>query len=554
MKDGSAKAAQHGVSPLAGFDFARAWMDGNGDARAALPAAEDLLASRLAALQAPSGPCAWQKWTSDEVEELREFNRAAGNPGGATLAERLAADDALVVVTGQQPNLLVSPLYILYKALSACAWAEKLSQQLQRTVTPVFWVASDDDDFSELKQAWVPSWSGELKDLGRRLSRGDKLGAGVPAYRWDLAANLERLSADLNATLAGWPGGGETAAWLTESIRLEPDFEQNFCRLLAALLGAENPMLFVAPRLKSLRRRGAGVLANDVLRHRAMNVTVTERAEKFSDKGYPVSLARDADALNSFWLHEGRRCRLVRADSSRIVALDPVTQKTVREFSESELLEALKAAPDEFAPNVVTRPIIQDTALPALLYVAGPGEMAYLAVLGAAYEQLGCVRSAVVPRSFITLGSTAPAAGAAQAAVADDLLAEDNLGVDLLAELDGLLQDVQRRFARLNTVAARGPAVIAPAVELTEQHMLRGVGQLKRRLARQVAEEAWQRRARASALLNPAGKPQERMLMPWIFVRPGEWDSLARFLVERVDFTAPGPHDLSFPPYAEDLI
>lgn len=554
MNDGDARAVRHGVSPLTGFDFTKAWLAGEGEARQALPAAEELLKKRVEALGAPAGPCAWQKWAPEEVGELRDFNRAVGNQVGAALSKRLSREDALVVVTGQQPNLFVSPLYILYKALSARAWAEKLSRQLGRTVTPIFWVASDDDDFAELKQAWVPEWSGELRDLGRRLSRGEKLGSGVPAYRWDLGANRERLAADLNTALTGWPSGDQTAAWLTESIKIEPGFEQNFCRLLAQLLGPDNPMLFVAPRLKALRQRGATVLANDVMRHRDMNVTVTESAQHFSGKGNPVSLAREGEALNSFWLHEGRRCRLVRADAARVVALDPVTQKTVREFSDEALLSALKSHPEQFAPNVVTRPIVQDTALPTLLYVAGPGEMAYLAVLGAAYNALGCVRSAVVPRSFITLGAEAASGESSLVDEPEQVLQQEQIGRELLTELDGFLQDVQGRFSRLNAVAARSGAAVGAAVALTEEHVLRGVGQLKRRLARQVTTTAWQQQARMSSLLYPAGKPQERMLTPWIFVRPGAWDSLAKFLAERVDFTAAGPHELPLPDYAEDII
>src|SRR5690349_12037206 len=60
--------------------------------------------------------------------------------------DRLAAGDALVVTTGQQPGLFTGPLYSIYKALSAIALAARLESDWRVPVVPVFWVAGDDHD------------------------------------------------------------------------------------------------------------------------------------------------------------------------------------------------------------------------------------------------------------------------------------------------------------------------------------------------------------------------------------------------------------------------
>jgi len=68
---------------------------------------------------------------------------------------RLQAENVLVVTTGQQPGLFVSPLYAVYKALSAAALAGRLTRRWQRPVVPLFWLAGDDHDFAEANHtAW----------------------------------------------------------------------------------------------------------------------------------------------------------------------------------------------------------------------------------------------------------------------------------------------------------------------------------------------------------------------------------------------------------------
>jgi uncharacterized protein YllA (UPF0747 family) len=63
--------------------------------------------------------------------------------------------DALVVVAGQQPGLFGGPLYTVYKALTCVHLARRVEEASGRPVVPVFWVASDDHDFDEVRKAWI---------------------------------------------------------------------------------------------------------------------------------------------------------------------------------------------------------------------------------------------------------------------------------------------------------------------------------------------------------------------------------------------------------------
>src|ERR1044072_8650144 len=56
-----------------------------------------------------------------------------------------------------------------------------------------------------------------------------------------------------------------------------------------------------------------------------------------------------------------------------------------------------------FSPNVLLRPVVQDTLFPTVCYVAGPSELAYHGQLRDVYQSFGVTQPLIYPRATATL-------------------------------------------------------------------------------------------------------------------------------------------------------
>src|SRR5688500_11508964 len=96
---------------------------------------------------------------------LLRQQRARGAETAAMRAEALLDHRAVAIVTGQQPVLFGGPLFVLYKALAAVRVARELEERRHAPVVPIFWVASDDHDFAEIRSVSVLDEAGHPRDL-----------------------------------------------------------------------------------------------------------------------------------------------------------------------------------------------------------------------------------------------------------------------------------------------------------------------------------------------------------------------------------------------------
>src|SRR5205814_7840899 len=72
-------------------------------------------------------------------------------------------------------------------------------------------------------------------------------------------------------------------------------------------------------------------------------------------------------------------------------------------YPAAALMHEAAERPSGFSPNVLLRPIVQDTLFPTICYVAGPNELAYLGQLAGVYGAFGVPMPLIQQRATATL-------------------------------------------------------------------------------------------------------------------------------------------------------
>src|SRR5699024_6712534 len=68
---------------------------------------------------------------------------------------KLLSDGAKVIIGGQQAGLFESPMYTFHKVFSIITLSQKLSEEYDTHVVPVFWIAGEDHDFDEVNHTYA---------------------------------------------------------------------------------------------------------------------------------------------------------------------------------------------------------------------------------------------------------------------------------------------------------------------------------------------------------------------------------------------------------------
>jgi bacillithiol biosynthesis cysteine-adding enzyme BshC len=376
---------------------------------------------------------------------LREQNQTYGcGPRTLEHIEALEGEQACAVVTGQQAGLFSGPLYTIYKALTATKLAGRLSQNGPGKVVPVFWLASDDHDLAEIDHIVLLDKDNRLEEIRCRMPSGDlKIPASALALPPEIADCLGQL-ADLTQETEFKT---DIIAALSEAYRPGRGWVGAFARWMTRLFPAQGLIFIDAshPRLKEL---GGEVFYREITEESAATPPALAASRKLREAGYEDQVHLHEGILNIFYAERERRSVQWDGQAFQI--------KELREtLSKEDLLALAKEKPFLFSPNVLLRPIYQDTLLPTVACVCGPGEIAYFAQLKGVYEKFGLPMPVIYPRKSLTVVERK----------IDRILALYSLGVpDLWGGADGII----RRLAENGIPESLGRALSLAASHLEQ--------------------------------------------------------------------------------------
>lgn len=446
---------------------------------------------------------------------LVEYNRRLGAaPEALAGAEALGRPGTLAVVTGQQAGLLTGPMFTVFKALTAVRLARRLGEQLQREVVPVFWVASEDHDFEEVRAVHMVDMKGRLRKL-RLPGRSDGRSIGHRPVPRHLDGLLQEAAAIMGPRLVHADIMEAAAGAAAASASLA----EWFARLMSQWL-SDLGLVIMDPMEPALRALVRDIYPTALLRREAVARELAAAGQRLERRGFEPGLNLTADHAFIFHYHQGRRTALFWRDG-RLEDREGTFSLGVGEMS-----RMLREQPQDFSPNVVTRPMVQDYLLPTVAQVVGPGELLYLAQMREVYPLFDLEMPVLVPRLHLTLVEPEVSAALERQGMALPETWADPAGAGQrrLASLDPVGIDQVMDNLRRRIVEAHGDAM-ADLAPLGSGLAEVGRGNLER-IMKQVDylhAKAWQhhrRRQRDSTIdlrllehwLRPMGQLQERVL------------------------------------------
>lgn len=270
--------------------------------------------------------------------------------------ENLKLSNTYTVTTGHQLNLFTGPLYFIYKIITVINLSKELKQKFpDNNFVPVFWMATEDHDFEEINHFYLFNQKHEIAK--------SKDGA-VGRMKLD---NIESVFSQLDETLKGRTGLEDVLALLKKHYKSSNTYTQAIRGLVNELFGKYG-LVIVDGDDKSLKSLFINSMKKELIEQQNI-ATINKTSTQLENLGYSAQVT--PREINLFYIEDGLRERIVFEDGVYKVL------NTSLVFSEEEIIEELKSFPKKFSPNVVMRPLYQETILPNLAYIGGGGEIAY---------------------------------------------------------------------------------------------------------------------------------------------------------------------------------
>lgn len=270
--------------------------------------------------------------------------------------DALGTPETFTVITAHQPSLCTGPLYYVLKIASTINLTRQLNQKYPgHTFVPVFVVGGEDHDFEEINH---------FRLFNKEFTwENDEMGAvGMMQTK-----NIQKLLPELKEVF----GNSEHASRVYEvleraytqnelygraAIQLTNDLFQQYGLVVCGMNHPKFKRLFI-PAIEE-------EVFNQPSKDYVEKASAALEEAGFSGQAFPRE-------INFFYLRPNSRERIVEEDGIFKV------HGTDLSFTPEALKQEIQDHPERFSPNVVMRPIYQETILPNLAYIGGGGEISY---------------------------------------------------------------------------------------------------------------------------------------------------------------------------------
>jgi bacillithiol biosynthesis cysteine-adding enzyme BshC len=263
---------------------------------------------------------------------------------------------AFFVTTAHQPNLMTGPSYFFYKIISTIKLAQLIKNGNQNShIIPCYVIGSEDHDFEELGHFYL---------LGHRIELTQNRGIAFAKYPIeDLIPVVEQIKNILPSST----NTSKLVTLLEKCIRQTKTIGE-FTMLFIHEIFGKYGLVIIDMAGREAKQAFAPIMMEELTKSSSyplvQNTILKKQSQNLGAQAFPRE-------INLFYHGKNGRTRIEKV-SDGWQTIDKTHQ-----WNASQLEDDMARTPENFSPNVILRPLIQELILPNIAYVGGPGEMAY---------------------------------------------------------------------------------------------------------------------------------------------------------------------------------
>lgn len=409
-------------------------------------------------------------------------------------------ENTFTITTGHQLNLFSGPAFFVYKILQTIKTCSYLKAKFPDfNFVPVYWMASEDHDFSEINH---------FKTENKYYEINEKSGGAVGRIRISDTFFISEFEEEFKDFVFGT----ELILMLKEAYKPGNTLTEAI-QILVNRLFSEFGLLILDGDSKALKNQIKDTFKDELLNF-SLHKTSKEKVEFLTGKYGKVQV--NPREINLFYLTETRD--RIDFDGHHYIIVD----KNIR-FTKEEILRELENYPEKFSPNALMRPVYQETVLPNLAYIGGNAEIMYWLELKDYFTKIKVPFPILIPRNSMlflkekTLGKIEKLQLKIEdffrnfTAITNTKILDNNEILKLLEEKENQLM---LQFSELKKAAETTEKSFGNMVKAEETRQMRSFKRMKKRLlhAEKIKQaELLERLEKLFLEIHPSKNWQERV-------------------------------------------
>ena len=286
----------------------------------------------------------------------KQYEGLSSSQATEAYIDMLDQDNCYTVTTAHQPSLFSGPLYYPFKILSTVRLTERLrADHSDCNIVPVFIIGGEDHDFEEINH---------LHLYGKRLEWNSEGAGAVGRYAVDGIVEVFNQIKDILGERTRIEGLLDKISDIISTSKNYGELAFRFSHLLFDKFG----VVILRMDNEELKQAFSEKIKKEILESPSQSLI-----EQTQDKLEALGFSKQAHAreINFFYHCDEGRKRIVNEEGIYKVLDTDIS------FTKEELVKEINNNAVNFSPNVVMRPIYQESILPNLAYIGGGGEIAY---------------------------------------------------------------------------------------------------------------------------------------------------------------------------------